>query len=135
VTSSGTDEPPTPDAASAPFEAGPPRETGDLVFDTLWSRVLEAWDEDRTHAALIDYALRAQRLPEAAGRYRALVGDPAKGALAKKKLDAIVIAATQMMLAMKSPPGRGKVPWPITLSALAIAAFILGLIAYGLSRH
>jgi hypothetical protein len=135
VTSTGTDEPRTPDTASAPGEAAPPDATGDLVFDTLWSRVLEAWDDDRTHAALIDYSLRAQRLPDAAGRYRALAGDPAKGAVAKKKLDAIVIAATQMMLAMKSPAARGKVPWPITLSALAIAAFIFGLIAYGLARH
>ena len=83
----------------------------------------------------LKYALRAQHLPDAAGRYRALAEDPAKGAVAKKKLDAIVIAATQMMLAMKSTPGRGKVPWPITLSALAIAAFIFGLIAYGFLRR
>ncbi len=116
-------------------EAASDGETGDLVFETLWSRVLAAWDDDKTHGALIEYALRAQRLPDAAGRYRALSEDPARAAVAKKKLDAIVIAATQMMLAMKSPPSRGRVPWPITLTALAIAAFIFGIIAYAMARH
>jgi hypothetical protein len=110
-------------------------DSNDPIFETLWSRVMEAWDDDKTHAALLDYALRAQRLPDAAGRYRALKDDPAKGPRAQKRLDAIVVAATQMMLAMKSPPSRGKVPWQITLTALAIAMFIFGLIAYGMLRH
>ena len=33
-------------------------ETGDLVFDTLWKRVLEAWDDDKPHVAILDYAIR-----------------------------------------------------------------------------
>ena len=105
----------------------------DLVFETLWGRCLEAWDEDRTHAAVLDYAVRAQKLPDLAGRYRALKGDPVKGERASKRIEAIVTAATQMMLATKSPP-RQRPPASITLSAFAIAALILAILAWAAFR-
>ena len=76
----------------------------DIILQTLWGRVLEAWDDDKAHNALLDYALRAELLPEVAGHYRALKDDAEKGERAKKRIDAIVIAATQMMLAQKTPP-------------------------------
>ena len=106
-------------------------EPRDAVLEALWERVLEAWDDEKAHAALIDHALREQRLPDAAGRYRALVDDPDKGALAKKKLDAIVLAATQMLMAMKTPK-PGKVPLSITLSAFGVCALLLGWLAWAM---
>jgi hypothetical protein len=109
-------------------------EPRDPVLEALWERVLEAWDDDRTHAALIDHALRTQRLPEAAGHYRALSEDGEKGAVARKKLDAIVLAATQMLMAMKTPR-PGKVPLPITLSAAGICAALLTALAWSLWGH
>jgi hypothetical protein len=109
-------------------------EPRDAVLEALWTRVLEAWDDDRTHTALIDHALRTQRLPEAAGHYRALSEDPEKGAVARKKLDAIVLAATQMLMAMKTPR-PGKVPLPITLSAAGICATLLAGLAWALWGH
>lgn len=110
-------------------------ETDDVIFETLWSRVTDAWDDEKPHAALLDYALRNERLAQAAGRYRALKDDPEKAERAKKKLDGIVVAATQMMLAMKSPAARGKVPWQITLTAFWIMAFILAVIVYAVFRR
>jgi hypothetical protein len=108
---------------------------GDPVLEALWTRVQAAWDDDKTHAALLDHAMRAQALPEIAGRYRKLADDPEKGALAKKKLDAIVLAATQMLMAMKTPK-PGKTPLPITLSAAAICLLLLSWLAYALwGRH
>ena len=104
-------------------------EPTDAVLDALWKRVLKAWDDDKTHAALLDHAMRAERLPDIAGRYRALADDPDKGPLAKKKLDAIVLAATQMLLSMKTPK-PGKVPLPITLSAFGICAVLLLWLAW-----
>jgi hypothetical protein len=101
------------------------------VLDALWKRVLEAWDDNATHAALLDYAVRAQALPEIAGRYRALVDDPQRGPVAKKKLDGIVVAATQMLMSMKTP-NPGKVPLPITLTAFAVCALMLGWLALAL---
>ena len=108
--------------------------TSDPVLEALWKRVVEAWDDEKTHAALLDHALRAQLLPEIAGRYRALADDPEKGALAKKKLDAIVLAATQMLMSMKTPK-PGKTPLPITLSAVGICALLLSWLAWALWGH
>jgi hypothetical protein len=112
----------------------PDEETSDPVFDALWQRVLETWEDDKAHAALIDHALREQHLPETAGRYRALVDHPEKGPLAKRKLDAIVLAATQMLMAMKTPKPE-KVPLPITLTAFGICAVLLAWLAWGLWGH
>jgi hypothetical protein len=110
-------------------------EPRDPVLDALWARVLDAWDDDKPHAAALDHALRAQLLPELAGRYRELVDDPEKGALAKKKLDAIVVAATQMLLSMKTPK-PGKTPLPITLSAFGISLALLSWLAWAIwGRH
>ena len=65
----------------------------------------------------------------------ALVEDPEKGAVAKKKLDAIVLAATQMLMAMKTPkPGKG-VPIPITLSAFGVCAVLLAWLGWALWGH
>ncbi|HEX8790258.1 MAG TPA: hypothetical protein VF765_04850 [Polyangiaceae bacterium] len=112
----------------------PEEEAKDPVLEALWKRVLEAWDDDKTHAALLDHALRAQLLPDIAGRYRALSEDPEKGPLAKKKLDGIVVAATQMLMSMKTPK-PGKTPLPITLSAAGVAALLLGWLAWELWGH
>ena len=106
-------------------------ERKDPVLEALWTRVVEAWDDDKTHAALLEHALRAQQLPEIAGRYRALSEDADKGPRAKKKLDGIVVAATQMLMSMKTPK-PGKTPLPITLSAAGVAALLLLWLAWAL---
>jgi phage terminase large subunit-like protein len=108
------------------------REEGSLAdpgLEALWQRVLDHWDDDKTHAALIEFALRTEQLSEAAGRYRKLKDDPAKAASAQKRLDAIVVAATQLMMSKKTPP-RTKVPLSITLSAFGIFLFALCLVVY-----
>ena len=121
------------DLAPAP-PGGESSEDHDVIFETLWGRVLEAWDDDKPHTALLDYALRSQRLPDAAGRYRALKDDPKKGARAQKKLDGIVIAATQLLMSMKTP-ARAKVPWFITLTAFLVSAVLLGWLALAVFRR
>lgn len=110
------------------------QEPKDPVLEALWKRVLEAWDDDKTHAALLDHAVRAQALPDIAGRYRALSNDPVKGPLAQRRLDAIVVAATQMLMSMKTPK-PGKTPLSITLSAAGVAALLLGWLAWELWGH
>jgi hypothetical protein len=112
---------------SAPADPTPK----DPILDALWDRVLSAWDDDKAHAALLDHALRTQTLPDIAGRYRGLVDDPARGERAKKKLDAIVIAATQSLLAMKTPRPE-KIPLSITLTAFAVCALLLGWLAWAM---
>ena len=111
--------------------SAPEHEETDPVFEALWRRVLEAWHDDATHEALLGHALRAEALPEIASRYRALVDDPEKGPVARAKLDGVVVAATQMLMSMKTP-NPGKVPLPITLSAFAICVLMLGWLALAL---
>jgi hypothetical protein len=104
----------------------------DAILEGLWGRVTEAWDDDKTHGAVLEYALRSEQLPEIAGRYRALLDDPEKGAKAKKRIDAIVVAATQLMMATKSEP-RKKTPGWVTGSAALVVLLLMSLLTYALA--
>ena len=107
----------------------------DEVLEALWKRALEAWDDEKVHAAILEHALRSEALPEVAGRYRASLADPARAAIGQKRLDAIVVAATQMLMATKTPP-PAKVPLPLTLTAFAICLVLLGWLALAVwGRH
>jgi hypothetical protein len=132
VVTDPTEEPtPKEEDVSAPPPVEEPHDTG---FDALWQRVLDCWDDDKPHGAVLEYALRTEQLPLIAGRYRALATDPVKGERAKKRLDAIVIAATQLMMSMKTPPNT-KVPLPLTLSAVGIFLFALGFLVYAMMHR
>jgi hypothetical protein len=125
-----------PEAVGPQPPAAAPEPTGDALLDALWSRVMQAWDDEKPHHALLEYALREQRLPDVAGRYRAVKDtDPARAERAKKKLDGIVIAATQMLMAMKTPPPQRKVPAWITVLAAIVTASLLAYLTWGLVFH
>jgi hypothetical protein len=106
-------------------------EAPDALFEALWTRVMEAWDDDKPHQAILAHAIDKQMLPELAGRYRALKDDAEKGARAQKKIDGIVLAATQIMMAMKTPP-RTKTPWQWTASAALFFALVCAWLFYKL---
>ena len=108
-------------------------EADEKILEALWARVVEAWDDDKPHHALLEYALRAQKLPEVAGRYRALKdSDPERAPRAQKKLDGIVIAATQMMMAMKSPPDRFKLSPAATATLFAVTTLLVAWLGYAI---
>jgi len=110
-------------------------ESGDPIFEALWGRVLAAWDDDKPHQAALAHAIDKQLMPVLAGRYRKLKDDPDKAARAQKKIDGIVIAATQMMLATKTPP-REKIPWQWTASAAAMFVIVMTFLYWKLfGRH
>jgi len=103
----------------------------DAVFEALWNRCLEAWDEDKPHNAILDHALKSEKLPDLAGRYRDLKDDEVKGPRAEKRINAIVIAATQMMMATKAPT-RTKTPWQWNAAAATFFLLIISYLAYAL---
>jgi hypothetical protein len=109
----------------------PDEEAADPVLEALWGRVLERWEDEAVHSAALDHAVRVQRLPDLAGRYRALADDEARGAFAKERLDAIVVAATSMLWAMKTPKPP-KIPLSITLSAFGTCALLLALLGWAM---
>jgi hypothetical protein len=127
--SEGEGDPPAP--AVAGTTVTDPDPTGDPLFDALWAKVLVSWDDDKVHGAILEYSVGNERLPDLAGHYRALKDDAAKAERAKKRLDAIILAATQMMMSMKSS-GPTKVPVPITLSVVGLALFALAFVAYAM---
>ncbi len=111
-------------------------EGGDALLEALWARVVEGWDDDKPHQALLEYALREQKLPDVAGRYRKVKDtEPARAERAQKKLDGIVIAATQMLMAMKTEPARQKVPGWVTMLAFFVSALILGWLTWSVMKH
>lgn len=103
----------------------------DAVLEALWKRTLEAWDDEKTHAACLEHALREKQLPNLAGRYRALRDDPERGPIAKQRIDAILQAATQMLFTMKTPKPTKTPAW-LFWSALLTCAVMLFYVAYAL---
>lgn len=106
-------------------------ESKDPIFDALWDKTLESWDDDKRHAALLEHALREKMLPDLAGRYKALRDDAEKGGIAKKRIDAILGAATQMLFAMKTPK-PSKTPSWLFWSTLLTCAVMLMYVAYAM---
>ncbi len=106
----------------------------DPILEAMWTSVLADWSDDKKHAALLDYALRNEKLPILAGNYRALQDDPDKAAVSKKKLDAIVVAATQMLMSMKTPKPTRHPAW-LNATAGVIALILIGWIVYAMTKH
>jgi hypothetical protein len=108
---------------------------GDEGFDALWAKVIEDWGDEKRHAAILAYALETENLPELAGRYRALKDDPEKGAYAQKRIDAIVVSATQMLASMKTPPPP-KQNKPLTIAVAIVSACVISWLAWQVfGRH
>jgi hypothetical protein len=102
----------------------------DPVLESLWKRVLEHWDDDGAHAAFLEYCRERERLVEAAVRYRGMAGDHARSAIAKKKLDAVLLVAMAELEVSRRTDRR---PVGHAASYVLIAFFILatvGLLAY-----
>lgn len=119
------DPAPPPEPTTSPAEAM----GNDALFEALWKRVLESWDEDKPHAAILDHAVRSEMLPELAGRYRAHKEVPGHEERAKKKLDALIVAATQMLMATKTEKPE-KAPWQLTVGVALVCVIVLVWLAF-----
>lgn len=124
------DPAPSTDATSAPSTDDA---TPDALFEALWRRVDEAWDDDKPHVAILEHAIRSELLPELAGRYRSQKEVAGREERAKKKLDGIVIAATHMLMATKSEPPK-KAPWQLTASVAVVCVVVLVWLAFKIVR-
>lgn len=103
------------------------RPLGDPVFEVLWRRVLDEWDDDGAHGALLEHAAAAGRLADAATRYRGMAGDHARGQRAQRQLGAITALAFAQIDASKSPPPRAS--RAALVAALIVTAALLVTIA------
>jgi hypothetical protein len=95
----------------------------DPVFDALWKKVLDDFDDERAHGAFIEHCEVADKLLEAAVRYRGMAGDVTRGPIAEKRLKAITaLALTRLETARTPERPSGAIPFRIVL----IVFFLLG---------
>lgn len=117
-------EPIAPEGAEALGEADR------VVLDALWSGVINDWDDDERHTKFLDHARNVGALPEAARRYGKIKDDPERGELAKKRLGAIALLATQQLYATRTTkPNKRVATWIVALG-LAVCFALLGWAAW-----
>jgi len=98
----------------------------DQSFEILWQRVLDHWDEEGAHRALLAHAQFTGQLPEAAARYRAESSQRDREDMAKRQLAAVTRLALMQLEVSRSrppPPRRRMALWvPLVLLVAGIAA-------------
>lgn len=100
----------------------------DPAFELLWAKVQEHWDDDKVHAAFLEYARTRFQLPEAGGRYRAIKeNDPARAEVAQQKLQQLMILALSMLESARDDGPSGAPRW-ISALAFAVAAVFLAVL-------
>lgn len=116
------------------MSAGPPEPdllgSDGIVFDALWTGVVNDWDDDDRHRKFLDHARETGALMEAARRYGSLRDDPERGPLAKKRIGAIALLATNELYATRTPPPTRKVPGWLVATAVTICVVLLGWAAW-----
>lgn len=102
----------------------------DPALEALWKQVLDAWEDDATHNAFLEYCRARDQLVEAAVRYRGMAGDHSRAVIAEKKLKAVaLLAMTKLEVSRSEPPASRRHPTAYGLIAFFLIA-TLGLVAY-----
>ncbi|MBI2388182.1 MAG: hypothetical protein HYV09_01085 [Deltaproteobacteria bacterium] len=107
------------------------------VLQALWTGVVNDWDDEDRHTRFLDHAREIGALPEAARRYGALRDDPERGELARKRLQAIALLATNELYATRtSRPSRRTPGWLVAV-AVAVCVALLGwaALAFGVASR
>jgi hypothetical protein len=94
------------------------------ALDTLWAAADRDWDNEKVHVALLEFALRENRLADLAAKYRAQTAVPERAPLAKRRLDALTVAAMQWMAAAKTPK-RERMPQALVWTTLTISISLI----------
>jgi hypothetical protein len=100
------------------------------VLDALWTGVINGWDDDDRHRKFLDHAREVGALLEAARRYGSLRDDPERSPLAKKRLAAISLLATNELYATRTSRPTRKVPGWLVALAVIICVVLLGWAAW-----
>jgi len=87
---------------------------GDPISDALWEKVLADFEADGPHAAFLEHARSAGRLPEAAKRYRSYknsLREPADERLAAQIDKRIAVIATLAVSELEASRGPRTPSW------------------------
>lgn len=125
--STAKDRDDSPDAALPEAATPALQENAELADDgleALWENVLARWDDDKAHAAFLQYAQRGMHLPEAGARYRRIKdGEPERAEMAQKQLQALMVLALALLQERQQEPVTGPPRW------LTVVTFVLALAA------
>lgn len=107
------------------------------ILDALWTGVVNSWDDEDRHNRFLDHAREIGALPEAARHYGSLRDDPERGELAKKRLGAIALLATNELYATASKRPTRRVPGWLVAVAVSVCIGLLGWAAwaFGMSQR
>jgi len=107
----------------------------DAALEALWKSVLDRWDDERAHAAFVEYCRTTEQLAEAAARYRGMKGDRDRSEVAEKRLAGIAIIALAMLetTRTRARPRERKLGSLLLAGCFGLAA--VGLMAYLLSSR
>lgn len=96
----------------------------DPVFEALWKKCLDDWDDDRAHGKFLQHCQDSEQLAEAAARYRGMAGDRDRGPSAEKRLQAVALLAMAQLESMRTTrPRRGRA----VVNSVIIALFLVGI--------
>ena len=101
-----------------------------MILDALWTGVVNDWESEARHARFLDQAHQSGALLDAAKRYGALRDDVERGPAARKRLAAIAMLATQVMLATQTERPVKRTPtWLVTMTVV-VCLLLLGFASY-----
>jgi hypothetical protein len=100
----------------------------DPVFEALWKRVADAWEQDETHGAFLRHCQETGQLLEAAVRYRGMAGDRERGPDAERRLKAVALLAMAQLESSRAPSAQGtrhgRALWLVVFFVLGSAALL-----------
>jgi len=98
----------------------------DPIFEALWKKVLDDFDDDAAHVAFIEHCRVTGTLLEAAVRYRGMAGDHARGPQAEKRLGSIAALAVAGLETARTPERHGAA---LAVRLALIVLFLAGTAA------
>lgn len=93
----------------------------DPTLEVLWKNVLDRWEHEPAHHAFLEHCQKHDALDEAAVRYRGMKGDRDRGAIAEKRLAAVLMLAMSKLEVSRSEPAAASG----ALSKLLLISFFL----------
>jgi len=112
-----------------------PSDAERMVFDALWTGVVNGWESDERHQSFLEHVARTHAFTEAARRYGALKDDEQRGEEAKKRLSAVTVLATQELFATKSPVNKRRVTnWTYAVG-IVVCLGLLGWATFAYLGH
>lgn len=104
-------------------------------IDEAWTRVEANWGDEAAHRRFVGVCVALGRLPEAGRRYREVrETDPARSEDAARRIDALIVLATQQLQDTRVAPTGLEHKRTLTWAAFIIMLVLMGAGAWLLMR-